>query len=175
MWLNMVSSSLHGADYDTRRSHRSVHTVVCMWRESASPSWFLKNADVTKVCEDARGPREVLFVEGTVSPKTDGWCFSGGEAGGLAVHCVGSGGADEMKYHSDRHLAGLGSAQGLPTARRTHRHGLSRLDGVPASGARDRPQLRLRADQLPSPKSLNTDIACESRGFLLVCKILVGF
>ena len=167
MWLNMVSSSLHGADYDTRRSHRSVHTVVCMWRESASPSWFLKNADVTKVCEDARGPREVLFVEGTVSPKTDGWCFSGGEAGGLAVHCVGSGGADEMKYHSDRHLAGLGSAQGLPTARRTHRRGLSRL--------RDRPQLRLRADQLPSPKSLNTDIACESRGFLLVCKILVGF
>ena len=48
-----------------------------MWRESASPSWFLKNADVTKVCEDARGPREVLFVEGTVSPKTDGWCLVG--------------------------------------------------------------------------------------------------
>ena len=47
-----------------------------------------------------------------------------------------------MKY-SDRHLAGLSA-----------RRGLSRL--------RDRPQLRLRADKLPSPNH------CDSRDFLLV-------
>ena len=41
-----------------------------------------------------------------------------------------------------------------PRPRRTHRRGLSRL--------RDRPQLRLRANKLPSPNH------CESRDFLLV-------
>ena len=45
-----------------------------------------------------------------------------------------------------------------PRPRRTHRRGLSRL--------RDRPQLRLRADKLPSPNH------CESRDFLLVFKNL---
>ena len=52
-----------------------------------------------------------------------------------------------MKY-SDRHLAGL-SAQGLPTAWNSRR-GLSRL--------RDRPQLRLRADKLPSPNHCVRDV-----------------
>ena len=45
-----------------------------------------------------------------------------------------------------------------PRPRRTHRRGLSRL--------RDRPQLRLRANKLPSPNH------CESRDFLLVNKNL---
>ena len=45
-----------------------------------------------------------------------------------------------------------------PRPRRTHRRGLSRL--------RDRPQLRLRANKLPSPNH------CESRDFLLVFKNL---
>ena len=61
-----------------------------------------------------------------------------------------------MKY-SDRHLAGL-SVRKAPRPRRTHRRGLSRL--------RDRPQLRLRANKLPSPNH------CESRDFLLVNKNL---
>merc|ERR1712127_1024277 len=60
-----------------------------------------------------------------------------------------------MKY-SDRQLAGLSA--GPPRPRRTHRRGLSRL--------RDRPQLRLRANKLPSPNH------CESRDFLLVFKNL---
>ena len=60
-----------------------------------------------------------------------------------------------MKY-SDRHLAGLSA--GPPRPRRTHRRGLSRL--------RDRPQLRLRANKLPSPNH------CERRDFLLVFKNL---
>ena len=47
-----------------------------------------------------------------------------------------------------------------PRPRRTHRRGLSRL--------RDRPQLRLRANKLPSPNH------CESRDFLLVFKNLSG-
>ena len=59
-----------------------------------------------------------------------------------------------MKY-SDRHLAGLSA--GPPTASNSRR-GLSRL--------RDRPQLRLRANKLPSPNH------CESRDFLLVNKNL---
>ena len=62
---------------------------------------------------------------------------------------------DTMKY-SDRHLAGLSARP--PRPRRTQRRGLSRL--------RDRPQLRLRADKLPSPNH------CESRDFLLVFKNL---
>merc|ERR1739848_618734 len=45
-----------------------------------------------------------------------------------------------------------------PRPRRTHRRGLSRL--------RDRPQLRPRANKLPSPNH------CESRDFLLVNKNL---
>ena len=45
--------------------------------------------------------------------------------------------------------------------RRTHRRGLSRV-----SRLRDRPQLRLRADKLPSPNH------CEGRDFLLVFKTL---
>merc|ERR1712094_53918 len=45
-----------------------------------------------------------------------------------------------------------------PRPRRTHRRGLSRL--------RDRPQLRLRANKLPSPNH------CESHDFLLVFKNL---
>ena len=57
-----------------------------------------------------------------------------------------------MKY-SDRHLAGL-CLRKAPRPRRTQRRGLSRL--------RDRPQLRLRANKLPSPNH------CESRDFLLV-------
>merc|ERR1712216_861518 len=61
-----------------------------------------------------------------------------------------------MKY-SDRQLAGL-SAGPPDRPRRTHRRGLSRL--------RDRPQLRLRANKLPSPNH------CESRDFLLVFKNL---
>ena len=50
----------------------------------------------------------------------------------------------------------LASPQGPPSSRprRTHRRGLSRL--------RDRPQLRLRADKLPSPNH------CERRDFLFV-------
>ena len=64
---------------------------------------------------------------------------------------------DTMKY-SDRHLAGLSARAKAPRPRRTHRRGLSRL--------RDRPQLRLRANKLPSPNH------CESRDFLLVFKNL---
>ena len=45
-----------------------------------------------------------------------------------------------------------------PPDRRTHRRGLSRL--------RDRPQLRLRANKLPSPN------LCEGRDFLFVFKNL---
>ena len=61
-----------------------------------------------------------------------------------------------MKY-SDRRLAGL-SAGPPDRPRRTHRRGLFRL--------RDRPQLRLRANKLPSPNHF------ESRDFLLVFKNL---
>ena len=64
--------------------------------------------------------------------------------------------ACSMKY-SDRHLAGLSA--GLPDRVELIGAGcLSRL--------RDRPQLRLRADKLPSPNH------CESRDFLLGFKNL---
>merc|ERR1712094_34912 len=59
-----------------------------------------------------------------------------------------------MKY-SNRQLAGLSAG---PPDRVEHRRGLSRL--------RDRPQLRLRANKLPSPNH------CESRDFLLANKNL---
>jgi len=61
-----------------------------------------------------------------------------------------------MKYRSDRNsVAGLSARP--PGPRRIHRRGLSRL--------RDRPQLRLRADKLPSP----------NKSLLRVVISLVGF
>ena len=58
-----------------------------------------------------------------------------------------------MKY-SDRHLAGLSAI----TPDRVELIGAGSL----GYGLRDRPQLRLRANKLPSPNH------CESRDFLLV-------